>query len=205
MHRRTLHSLARTPLALGLASVMLMGGMAGCQSDDATDTSSDKTSLAPAGGDAAPATGPRLTARAYTFRAPEGWADSTKLSRQSGTGISKAARGPLRKGVFRSSVTVGIDDSRAGITLDNLEQSMPLQLAEIAPKVETLDRVDLDGTDAIHHRGKAKLGTQKYVVEQVIAIHDDLLYVITFSTARELSEQRRTRLTQSVLATWRWR
>lgn len=192
-----------------LALLLLALLVTGCQSDDGDQAkdpqSKTTTSLAPAGGDAAPATGARMKGKGYVFRAPEGWQDSTKLSRQSGTGIDQAARGPLRKGVFRSSVTVGIDEAQAGIDLDNLEQSIPLQLAEVAPKIETLDRVDLDGTEAIHHRGAARLGTQKYVLEQVITIREERLYVITFSTSRTMTDKARAQLTDSVLASWRWR
>jgi hypothetical protein len=194
-------STGRRILAAAVLGVGLLAG-AGCTSDDGdgsgTSTVGPDTDLGP------PATGPELVGDGYTFHAPEGWQDTTERSREVERQVDTAASAPVTGRGLAPNVNVGFDEVPGG-TLDTLEESIPGQLEEMAPDLEQLDRVVVDGVEMIHHRGAVALGGNRYVLEQLVALDDTgRITIVSFSFPRSSTQADRDAVVAPVLSSWRW-
>jgi hypothetical protein len=169
-----------------------------------TDPGSSSTSPPESTDFGAPATGVAVTGTGYSYRLPAGWVDTSKqLKARQKTVDSAGSAKPAAPG-FVDNINVGFD-SAPGATLDQLQQTVPLQLSTLVKKVETLPLVGVDGVGAIHHRGPAELGDDKYFLEQFVTLDENGdITIITFSLGRDMPARERDRLVGSVMATWRW-
>jgi hypothetical protein len=201
---------ALLPLLLTATLLVGCGGNDDTSGDDPSPDPSATASESPSATPALrsdfgkPATGPRMKGKTYSYRLPKGWQDATKQAKSRQEFVDTAGSEPTRTDGFVDNVNVGFE-SAPGATLDQLEDSIPLQLGSLVKKVQMLPRVSLDGIDAIHHSGPAELGPDKYFLDQFITLEEDgTITIVTFSLSRGLAPKERNRLVDSVIASWHW-
>lgn len=172
-------------------------------SDDASDDTSDDADLKDTDF-GKPAAGATVKGQNYSFTIPKEWKEITQEAKKIQPSVDTAAGEANQTDTFRDNVNVGFNNS-PGATLEQLEASVPQQLKQLAPKVESLDHVVIDGQEAIHHRGVASLKNTKYFLEQFATVDDDgKVMIITFSFSPDVKPADRDSLIRSVLAGWKF-
>lgn len=201
---------ALPPLLLSAALLTGCGGEGGTDSQETGSSPSETATSSPSGSElpatdfGKPAAGPKMKGDGYTYRLPKGWVNATRQTRARQSSVDSSGTESNTTDDFVDTLVIGFD-SAAGATLDQLEQTVPVQLSTLVKKVETLPRVTVDGVGAIHHRGAAELGSTKFFLDQFATLDEDgRIAIITFSVSRSLPEKDRARLINSVMATWAW-
>lgn len=152
----------------------------------------------------APAKGAKVKGDGYTYRMPATWKDITADARTTVKQIDSAAGEASFDDGFRDTVNVSFDRAPGG-TLDELEASVPDQLAKVVKKLDLRPRVVIDGVEALHYRGMAHDGATKYFLVQFATIDEDgRITIITFSLSPGLKKADREKVVNPVLASWRW-
>jgi hypothetical protein len=147
-----------------------------------------------------------MVGKGYAYDLPEGWTDTTKQARQLQATIDTAAAEKEPADGFSDNLNVGYQ-AGSSATLDQLEASVPSQLANLVKKgdLEVLPRTEVGGVEAIHHRAPAKLGATEYFLEQFAAVTDDGdVAIITFSFSRKVPEAERDKVISTVIDSWQW-
>ncbi|NYG60474.1 hypothetical protein BJ980_003397 [Nocardioides daedukensis] len=204
-------------LAPALAAVLGLSLLGACGGDDEPDAKksaspSPSATAEPSASETAlrdtdfgrPATGKTVKGKGYTYRMPKGWVKGTPLATD--PSIDSVAEEADADDGFLDNITVAHQKAPAGSTLDELEASVASQLAKTVPDLDVQPRVVLDGVEALHYRGAAKVDSVRYFLEELVTIDDKgAITVITFSFSPELGATSRTKLVDSVLASWSWR
>ncbi|HEY9563495.1 MAG TPA: hypothetical protein VIR30_06975 [Nocardioides sp.] len=206
-------------VAPALAAVLGLSLLGACSGDDEPDAKkspspspSASATAEPSASETAlrdtdfgrPATGKTVKGKGYTYRMPKGWVKGTPLDTD--PSIDSVVEEADADDGFADNITVAHQKAPAGSTLDELEASVASQLDETVPKLDVQPRVVLDGVEALHYRGAAKVDSVRYFLEELVTIDDKgAITVITFSFSPELGATSRTKLVDSVLASWSWR
>jgi len=151
-----------------------------------------------------PAKGPKIGGSTYSYRVPVGWIDNTASAREVNSEIDTSGAEADGSDGFRNNVTVTSIVATGG-NLDDLEADITIQLQDVAKEIEQRDRIILDGQPMARHVGLIKAKPVNYLLDQLSGIDEDgRVTVIAFSYARDVPAKERTRLTNAVLASWRW-
>ncbi|KRF13991.1 hypothetical protein ASG90_14425 [Nocardioides sp. Soil797] len=151
-----------------------------------------------------PAKGALIKGDGYSYRMPAAWIDMTKSARTVQKSIDSAAGEASFDDGFKDNVNVNFAKA-PGSTLDDLEASVPDQLAKQIKKLDIRPRVVLDGVETLHYRGQVVDGASKYYLEQFTTIDDDgRITIITFSFSPDLAKAERDIVVNGVLASWKW-
>lgn len=205
-------TLALTALALGTL-LTVSGCSAPASSDDTeeptssasaetgteTETETETETDAP---EAAPADGETLEGDGYSYAVPAGWTVPGDGSDAFGTD-TMAADTEDTDG-FADNVNVVLSPAGA-VSADQVETAGKTELESVgATEVTVQERLTVADSETAHL--SASLGAEgvSYLVEQYYLTNDDQTYVITFSFSDTVSDDDRTALADSVLATWTW-
>lgn len=190
------------PAAVISALVLTVAGCGG-GSDSDGDSPSKDTETSASVPDADAATGDEIKGKGYTFNAPEGW----EKPKQDVPGTEAADTFAADLGDddgFADNVNVLIQDPSPGELNDDIEKDLTGQLTSAGAKnVEAQDRTTVDGDEAVHISSSQANAAQN-LSEQYYVVHDDVLYVITTSYSKDVSEDDRTEIDESILASWKW-
>lgn len=205
--------------AAATAALMSLALLAGCGGDDgdakesdpssspsaASPTPTAEESQAPADTDfGAPAKGARVKGKDYTYRMPMAWKNMTQQARTVQKSIDSSAGEATFDDGFKDNVSVNFDKA-PGSTLDDLEASVPDQLAKNVKKLDMRPRVILDGVETLHYRGLFVSGASKYFLEQFTSIDEEArITIISFSFSPDLPKAERDQVVNGVLASWKW-
>jgi len=182
-------------IVTSLCIATTLAGCGGSTEDDARPPASPT-------GEAA--TGPEITAKNYSYHAPDGWADPPQ--RPPGFDFdSLAAEKDPGDDAFSNNVNVLRVDTKID-SVDELEEQAVKELETGGfTDLKVKDRVSIDGADGIHLSGGASMNKLEYVVEQFGILHDGSLYFVTFSFTPDVKVATREKVADSVLTTWQWK
>ena len=177
---------------------MVVATLAGCGGSGSDDTSEPaRTSTAK------PADGKTITGTAYTFKVPSGWGEQP--GGLTGFDPDAYAADLGDKDGFADNINVIKDDSVARYRGDKLEDAVKAGLdGANAADVTVKDRVTIDGEEAAHIEAIFSLNGIEYRTKQFAVAHDDAGYVVTLSFSKSVSEATRDKVSDSILATWKW-
>ena len=203
-------TLALTALALGTL-LTVSGCSAPASSDDTEEPTSSASAETETGTEtetetdapeAAPADGETLEGDGYSYAVPAGWTVPGECGDAFGTD-TMAADTEDTDG-FADNVNVVLSPAGA-VSADQVETAGKAELESVgATEVTVQERLTVADSETAHL--SASLGAEgvSYLVEQYYLTNDDQTYVITFSFSDTVSDDDRTALADSVLATWTW-
>ena len=182
-------------LAIGLLVGALLAG--GCGGDD--EEPENGVQQQPEG--AVEGTG-------YSFVAPQGWQDASELFAGSAIRVDAAYAEPAPQDGFATNVNV-IRETPRGLDADRFDDYAQ-QLREQASALATdagpsaIEETELDGEPARTWSYESRRREQPRVrQQQVVVIHADALYTVTWSARRAIFEESQAEL-QRLLDSWRW-
>jgi hypothetical protein len=182
-------------LAVGFLVGALVAG--GCGGDDEE----------PQGGGQQQAEG-AIEGTGYSFVPPDGWRDAAEAFEGSAIRVDAAYAEPEPQDGFANNVNV-IRESPEGLDPDRLDdyvQEFRKQagtLATDAGLTET-EETELDGEPARTYTYESREPEQPRIrQQQVVVIHEDAIYTLTWSARRDTFEQSQAQL-QRLLDSWRW-
>ena len=183
------------PAAVISALVLTVAGCGGGSDSDGDSPSKDTESSAAAGDE--------IKGKGYTFNAPEGW--ETPEQDVPGTEAADTFAADLSDSDgFADNVNILIQDPSPGELKDGIEDELTGQLEAAGAKdVVAQDRTTVDGDEAVHISSSQANAAQN-LSEQYYVVHDDVLYVITTSYSKDVSQDDRTEIDKSILASWKW-
>lgn len=190
---------SRTAAITLLTLLTLTGCSSGSDSDGGK--SGDKQTSAP---EVEAADGLTVEGTGYTYVVPDGW--KTPDEDIAGTEQTDTFAADFDdKDGFADNINVIRLDPAPVEDLDDLEKALIAELeGSSAKNVTARDRLEIDGTAAVHIASLNTLQGKDYLTEQYNAIRDGVSYVITFSYSPDVSENDRDEVAQSVLSTWKW-
>jgi hypothetical protein len=144
----------------------------------------------------------------YSFVPPDGWRDASEALEGSAVRIDAAYAEPDPQDGFANNVNV-IRESPGGLDPDRFDEyveelrSQAGTLATDAGLTAT-EELELDGEPARTWNYESRRPEQPRIrQQQVVAIHEDALYTLTWSARRDTFEDSRAEL-QQLLDSWRW-
>lgn len=144
----------------------------------------------------------------YSFVPPDGWRDVSELIEGSAVRVDTAYAEPQPEGGFATNVNV-IRETPPSLDADRFDDYVR-QLSDQARLLATdaglsaIEETRLDGEPARTWSYESRQRQQQPIrQQQVVAIHEDGLYTVTWSARRDTFEQSRAEL-QRVLDSWRW-
>jgi hypothetical protein len=190
-------SLARSVATVAiLLAITGCGGGSGSEEDVTTSPASEREASTLS---AAPADGATISTDDFTYTVPKGWEQSDQS-----TALSLAIDLQDKDG-FSDNLNVVRDNTVVGVKGDELEEAIEKVLTGVrAADITTKDRIQIDGEEAVHIGAVFETNGKKYRTEQYALGHDDSGYVITFSFSPDVTAAQRDKLSESILATWKW-
>jgi hypothetical protein len=189
-HERTV----RRVLAIGLLVGALLGGC-GDDEDDPQKSARQQQEGAVEG------TG-------YSFVPPDGWRDATDALEGSAIKVDSLYAEPDPQEGFANNVNViretpkGLDADRFDDYVTEFRSQAGTQATDAG--LTATEETELDGEPARTWDYELRRSEQPRIrQQQVVVIHEDALYTITWSARREAFEESTTEL-QRLLDSWRW-
>ena len=189
-------SLVRPVAVLALA-VSILAACGGSGSDDKAAGPSPHSTAS--GLDAKPADGDTISTDYFTYTVPKDWKESPNSKAITLAIDSKDPDG------FADNLNVIKDDTVATLKGDELEDAVKKALTDAnASGIAVKDPVQVDGEEAVHVGAVFDLNGTTYRTEQYALAHDDMGYVVTLSFSPDVPTAERDKVSESILATWRW-
>jgi hypothetical protein len=192
-------SLARPVVVLALAVSMLTACGGSGSDDKAADPSPHSTA---SGLDAKPADGDTISTDYFTYTVPKDWKESPD------SGAITLAIDTKDPDGFADNINVVKEDSIAllkGEKVENVEKAVEQVLEDAnATGIAIKDPVQVDGEKAVHVGAVFDLNGTRYRTEQYAFAHDETGYVVTLSFSPDVPTAERDKVSESILATWRW-
>lgn len=142
----------------------------------------------------------------YWYVLPEGWKDDTRrFKRQQEKLDTASADTSTKEQPDNLGVWTALAEGRLAGPVGELAPDFRKQLAKFAIDIRRVKGTQLiDGRDAVHLVGQAKLGKVPSEMHQFLVISGGQLYVITFSLRSALPAKERNALIQQVFRSWHW-
>jgi hypothetical protein len=144
----------------------------------------------------------------YSFVPPDGWQDATEQFEGSAIRVDVAYAEPEPQDGFANNVNV-IRETPPGLDADLFDdyvQQFRRQARSVATDagLSPTEEIELDGEPARtwNHESRQD-GPTRIRQQQVVVIHGDALYTLTWSARRDIFEESRAEL-QRLLDSWRW-
>ena len=196
-----MRTLTRRAAALVLVSTLSLAGCGSSDGDGGSDGGSGSDDTATSKTDVAPAAGDTISAEAFEFSVPDGWKDSKSAMP---TALAVAADSTDDDG-FSDNVNVLGDNTIAGLDTAEVEEAAEKVLKDFkATDIKVKDPIEVAGEESAHIGAIFEQNGIKYRTEQYALSHDDKGYVITFSYSETLPEADRDKVSESILASWKW-
>ena len=181
-----------------LATMMLLAALTagGCGGDDA----------APERG--GPPQQGAVEGTGYSFTPPDGWEDAAELFEGSAIRVDTAYAESEPRAGFASSVNV-IRETPPKLDPDRFDEFAAAMTLQVEPQatdagLSPIDELELDGAPARTWMFERRVVERPRVrQQQVVAIHDEALYTITW-TARNAAFERSRADLEAMLDSWRW-
>ena len=144
----------------------------------------------------------------YSFTPPDGWEDAAELFEGGAIRVDAAYAESEPRAGFASSVNV-IREAPPKLDPDRFDEFAEAMTGQVERQamdagLSPIDELELDGAPARTWMFERRVVERPRVrQQQVVAIHDDALYTITWTTRRAAFERSRADL-QAVLDSWRW-
>lgn len=192
-------SLAR-PVAVLAVIALTLTGCGGGEGDGDGGAGSDKKPSSSADG-VEPADGETLKTKDFSYVVPKGWTENNKAV----PNAESVAADTEDKDGFSDNVNVIRLDPAPVEDLDELEDAAVQELkSSSAANVKLLERQAVDGSQGVHLSSGFSVNDKKYLIEQFNIPHEGVAYVVTFSFSPDVPAAEQRKLSQSVLATWKW-
>jgi len=199
-------SLPRSAAVLAVLALAL----AGCGGGD-DDKPTDETTSSSASDDTVDveaASGDTIETDDFSYTLPDGWKDASESSAAANmpaSAVSLAGDATDTSDGFTDNVNVLRLDPAPVTDPDDLEDAALKELQGVGGSdLKVADRVDVDGSTAIHLSGSMQTQGINDVIEQFHIIHEGASYVVTFSFSPDVAQDDRDEVSQSVLASWSW-
>ena len=192
IHRR----LVPLAIVLGLAA----SGCAGATEEASTESAATvSTAASPS---PPPKGSKRFSTPDFFFYAPKNWRDSTRQAQQAVIAVMNASDNDG----FADNVNVIRLDPAPITDLDVLEEALQAELQNAGAKdIEVLDRVQLDGVEAVHDSAVMSAGENEYRIEQFNAISDGVSFVVTISHNTDADPDAMAKDIDTIISTWTWK
>ncbi len=192
IHRRLV------PLAIVLG--LVASGCAGATEEASTESAA---SVSTAASPSPPPKGSkRFSTPDFFFYAPKNWRDSTGQAQQAVIAVMNASDNDG----FADNVNVIRLDPAPITDLDELEEALQTELENAGAKdIEVLDRVQLDGVEAVHDSAVMSAGESEYRIEQFNAISDGVSFVVTISHNTDADPEAMAKDIDTIISTWTWK
>ena len=181
-------------LAIGLLIGALLGG--GCGGGDEPENGGHKKQEGAVDG-----TG-------YSFVPPDGWRDASEVFKGSAIKIDSAYAEPDPQDGFANNMNV-IRETPSGLDADQFDDYVTELRKQASGQatdagLSATEETELDGEPARTWDFESRQPEQPRIrQQQVVVIHDDALYTVTWSARRDVFEETAKEL-QGVLDSWRW-
>lgn len=188
-----------------LVPLAIVLGLVGSGCANATDEANTESALAVSSA-ASPSPPPKGSKRFSTpdffFYAPKNWRDSTAEAQQAVIAVMNASDNDG----FADNVNVIRLDPAPISDLGDLEQALRTELETAGAKdIEVLDRVQLDGVEAVHDAAVMSVGKREYRIEQFNAIVDGVSFVVTISHNTDADPDAMAKDIDTIISTWTWK
>ena len=192
IHRR----LVPLAIVLGLAA----SGCAGATEEASTESAATvSTAASPS---PPPKGSKRFSTPDFFFYAPKNWRDYTRQAQQAVIAVMTASD----TDGFADTVNVIRLDPAPITDLDVLEEALQAELQNAGAKdIEVLDRVQLDGVEAVHDSAVMSAGENEYRIEQFNAISDGVSFVVTISHNTDADPDAMAKDIDTIISTWTWK
>ncbi len=137
----------------------------------------------------------------FTFALPAGWVDTSDQVPE----VELAFSDTERSGDIANNVNVGKRPS-PGFDVDEMEEAALTELEGSTSfvDVESLDRFDVDDTEAAVVSSTATFQGKTYIARQYFLLRGGSQYTITFSYGLDTSEDDQQEIAEAVLDSWTW-
>jgi hypothetical protein len=144
----------------------------------------------------------------YSFVPPDGWEDSAELFEGGAIRFDAAYAESEPRAGFANNVNV-IRETPPGLDADRLDELAEAMTRQVKPQATDaglgpIDELELDDAPARSWTFERRvLERPRIRQQQVVAIHGDAVYTLTWSTRRAAFQRSRPDL-QAMLDSWRW-
>ncbi|MDR7085194.1 hypothetical protein J2X11_000033 [Aeromicrobium panaciterrae] len=175
--------------------------LAGCSSSEpdakSKKPSSSSTSVA------APAEGDTVTTDDYTYSLPKGWEEPR--GETPGFDFHSVATDVGDKDGFADNINVIRVGEAPSDDLGQFEDESVKELTRLGAKeIEVLPPESIDDAKSIHITARTSFNDVEYRTNQYGVVHDDIVFIVTFSFSVDVTPEEQSDTIESVLATWKW-